>query len=404
MALIKKCRSCRAKVPLDATACPACRYTGLSFMVDYWPEGRSGGRKYKTLAEQVDTVEEAREWEKIITGAARTERNGRKQSAVVTKSSVADLFPEYLKWFKLHREATTHREVTSTYNHAIDRILGKVRVLDINADHARLYQSTRKLDMIKRDGVIRPVSNRTVNKELDYFRGFLTWCRKVNGMAVSSIEIDKLPCTRPLPIILSPAEVMRILRAAEPAYRVFFICLYTLGLRLSEVRFMPWSGVDFSNRVIRVRQKGGTDKVLPMNDWVRMELKAWRRRQLRALAKEKDESRRKMNELVFPSWITGGAFNNVRKPLARACKAAGIEKRVTAHLLRHSIATHFMGKGVNLRTIQQYLGHADISMTEWYTHVTVDIMRDAADGVFKAGIYKKRRNIRAVSIRHNETN
>ena len=393
MALIVKCRSCRQRMPEDATVCPACSSSNVRFIVDYWPDGRRGGRKQITLPKAIQTAIEAREYEQALVKAAGKQRKPR---AIDTSDvTVNDLFDDYLDYYKLHRSPNSYRDLSSVYNHSIDRILGKVRIRDLNGGHVLLYQKTRKMDQITRNGAIVPVSNRTINKEMDLFSGFLKWCRDKKHQEIPSIQIDKLKCSRPDPIVLSPKEVGQILRAADPFHRTFFLCLYSLGLRLSEVRFMTWSGVDFVNGTIRVRQKGGSDKILPMNALLKKELRALQK----GRAKDAKES-----DLVFVSRRTGGAVNNVRKALARACKIAGCEKRVYAHLFRHSVATHFMGSGVNMRTIQQYLGHSNISTTEWYTHVNMDHMRTAADDVFKGGIYGKKSNIRIVATNKAPTN
>ena len=84
--------------------------------------------------------------------------------------------------------------------------------------------------------------------------------------------------------------------------------------------------------------------------------------------------------------------------LARALKMspqmkAGITKDITPHLLRHSIATHMLAKGINLRTIQAMLGHAQVATTEWYTHVVTDDIRDATKDLFAEMRRGKRKKV-----------
>ncbi len=80
---------------------------------------------------------------------------------------------------------------------------------------------------------------------------------------------------------------------------------------------------------------------------------------------------------IFVSKRNGQPIRDIRKAIARAKRKAGITKKIYPHLLRHSFATHLLGKNVNLRTIQQFLGHSQVGTTEWYTHVTQGHLQDA---------------------------
>jgi site-specific recombinase XerD len=86
-----------------------------------------------------------------------------------------------------------------------------------------------------------------------------------------------------------------------------------------------------------------------------------------------------------PHYGTGEAVKNLRPAIQRACQKAGITKRVTPHLFRHSFATHLVDANVNLRTIQKLLGHSRITTTEIYTHVSLENMRKA-QGVIGKGL------------------
>jgi integrase len=259
--------------------------------------------------------------------------------------------------------------VTSIYENHLSRLLGNEKLMALNAHHILAYQRRRKAEKRKTRGVEGTVSNRTIMKELDYFSGFLTWCRREKKLAVPEIRIEPLPYERPIPMVLSPDEVAGIIEAAEPVYKALFLCLYSLGLRLAEARNIRGQDVDMKYNVVRVIQKGGTYKLLPLNDWVRAALKPLIPKEPKAY--------------IFENPRTGEPYINLRKAIDRACKRAGVTKHVTAHLFRHSIATHFLAQDVNLRTIQQYLGHSQVQTTEFYTHVAVGHLRSASDGLFK---------------------
>lgn len=376
MALIIKCRKCSKRIPETATTCPACGSSERRYIVDYWPRGRNGGRKQLTLPAEVKSVAEAKELERsflVIQQARRAAITG-----ASPKSTVTELFPDYLKWYSLHRAASTYKDVSRSWELNLKPIFGSYLVVSIATEHFSLYQQVRA----------KKVTNRTVNKELDYFKGFLHWCRRERHMDLKRIEHEELPCRRPLPIVLSPDEVARILTAAqaEPLYHALISCLYTLGLRISEARGLKWRDFDFENQSIRVQQKGGAWKILPINDQVSEALKKLESIQTLAAKKIPKEKRKEMSDAYVFSVRKGEPIQNIRNALARICERAGVTKKVNPHLFRHSIATHLMGADVNMRTIQQYLGHTQVATTEFYTHVALGHLRNAQKTV---ELYKK---------------
>ena len=369
MALIVKCRACAKRIPEKAAACPVCGGSDLRFVVDYWPRGRSGGRRQMTLPDSVRTASDARETERVFMSASRGVRKIRQE--VPEKTTVEDLFPDYLVWYHLHRSAATWRDVSRAWEKDIKKLLGGYRVTEIGAEHFSLYQRLRQ----------GRVKGRTINKELDYFSGFLRWCRREKKIPLERIEYEKLPSTRPLPMVLSFEEVARIMAAAEsePMYHALLLCLYSLGLRSAEARELRWVNVDFGNGTVKVIQKGGTWKVLPAEGPLVGALE-----KLQELQKTRNKG--KLGEYVFSARKSGAPLQNVRKAVLRICERAEVTKKVTPHLFRHSIATHMMCAGVNLRTIQKYMGHSEISTTEFYTHVALGNLRAAQKTV---GRYEK---------------
>jgi len=328
------------------------------WVVDYYPAGQKGKRKRITLPASVTTRVEAEAIEQSLVNSAQ-------QEVITTpkgdKGSVNNLFLLYLDWYELHRSKTTYRDIKSVYLRHISKHLGNFTAEEIESGHIDVYKRLRKSGN-------KNVNNHTVNKEIYYFSGFLKWCAKKGYTKPKHLNIEKLPYSRPIPIVLSVDEVARLLSASEPFYRVFFLCLYLLGLRFSEAKNLKLEDIDFENQLLRVIQKGGKYKVLPVSPTL--------------LASLETMGKSGAAGYVFQNPKTGKPITDVRKAIARAAKKASITKHVYPHLLRHSMATHLLERDVNLRTIQKALGHADIGTTEFYTQVDIRTLRKAGDILF----------------------
>ncbi len=182
----------------------------------------------------------------------------------------------------------------------------------------------------------------------------------------------KLPRrAKPLPKTLSPGEAERLIDAAKGTQprnlrdQALVELLYGAGLRVSEAVGLGKSGVDLDDRFVRVTGKGGKERVVPIG---RPAVDAVRR----YLSRGRPYLDRRHRPELFLNAKGGpltraGAFLILR----RLAGVAGLDPtRVHPHLLRHSFATHLLEGGADLRSVQEMLGHADLSTTELYTHVS----------------------------------
>jgi integrase/recombinase XerD len=177
--------------------------------------------------------------------------------------------------------------------------------------------------------------------------------------------------TRRLPRTLSPGEAERLVEAARGTGprdlrdRALVELLYGAGLRVSEAVGLEKGGVDLDARLVRCIGKGNKERIVPVG---RQAVDALRR----YLSRGRPYLDRRHRPELFLNAQGGpltraGAFLILRRLAARA----GLEpERIHPHLLRHSFATHLLEGGADLRSVQEMLGHADLSTTELYTHVT----------------------------------
>lgn len=214
--------------------------------------------------------------------------------------------------------------------------------------------------------------------------------RDVLGRDVGALDYDRAKKPLHLPTVLSRSEAEALLVSLRGWKRLAAGLMYGGGLRLKEVLRLRVKDLDFERRALYVRRgKGKKDRVVPMPLRLEPDLRAHldrvRRRHDRELQQGGGEAPmpNRMHvkapslatswpwQFVFPGrqWGHYPSPATLQKAVRRAAEWAGIPKRVTPHVLRHSYATHLVEAGVATRTVQALLGHSRIQTTEIYCHV-----------------------------------
>lgn len=180
---------------------------------------------------------------------------------------------------------------------------------------------------------------------------------------------DQLPFARKedtLPAVLSQDEVLRLLKAeSNLKMRTAYTAIYAAGLRVSEVVALTIKDIDSARKVIHIRQaKGRKDRYVMLSEQLLIILRDyWCRTHP-------------------PHWLFPGpnqsrpvTTRSVQRAFRNAADAAGLDDNVTVHTLRHSFATHLLEQGVDIRVIQDLLGHRHINTTTRYARVAVNMIR-----------------------------
>lgn len=186
------------------------------------------------------------------------------------------------------------------------------------------------------------------------------------------------PKSKTLPVVLSRQEVQTILGCVRtPIYRVCLTAIYSCGLRLNEGRCLQIADVDSHRMLLRVRGKGNKDRYVPLPDKTLAQL-----RQLWPSHRSPVWLFAAVTRHGFKHSVHNDCGPVTRTALQRAFRLAvhqsGVRKAAHVHTLRHSFATHLLEAGVNLRIIQNILGHATPNTTALYTHLTQQVRQSVA--------------------------
>lgn len=223
------------------------------------------------------------------------------------------------------------------------------------------------------------MSSRTVARHISSIRSFHQFLireRIVDKDPTVHLEMPQMD--KKLPNVLSIEEVDALIEAPDTSKangkrdQAMLELLYASGMRVSECINLDMEDVNLTMGFVRCFGKGGKERIIPLGK--------------SALASCKDYLSGPRSELAKTGVTTDALFINQRgkrltrqgfwKLLKQHAQKAGIQKELTPHTLRHSFATHLIENGADLRAVQEMLGHADISTTQIYTHVSKTRLKD----------------------------
>ena len=239
-------------------------------------------------------------------------------------------------------------------------------------------ESCTKKDILTYISSINGLEVSTVNRHISSLKSFFNYLVDESIIKVSPMEeVSSLKKTKKLPKYLSISEVNKLLNIplnSEFDYRnkAMLALLYATGLRVSELVSIEYSNIDFENSIIRINGKGKKERIIPLGEVASYYLKVYLNDYRSKLLKRNTYNQVFLNNHGKP--ITRQGFNYI---LENIRELTGIEKEITPHVLRHSFATHLLEGGADIRSIQEMLGHENISTTNIYTEVVNDVLRSS---------------------------
>lgn len=277
----------------------------------------------------------------------------------------------YIEKFLRYLEIEKNYSVHTLLNYKLDlgnfrNFLGATPLENIDYLFLRKYLAALKE---------KNLNSRTVGRHLSSLRSFFKFLIRegyIKTNPIVSISSPKLE--KHLPSFLTEDEVSKLMDSSSPnderglRDRAILEVFYSTGIRISELVGLNIDDIDFIGGVVKVMGKGKKERIVPIGD--------------KAMSAIRDylDRRKKQQEALFLNKngrriTTRGVRNIVDKYLHKT----GIKQGVSAHTLRHSFATHLLNRGADLRSVQELLGHANLSTTQIYTHITTERLKNIYD-------------------------
>jgi integrase/recombinase XerC len=286
----------------------------------------------------------------------RIERNA---SIHTLRSYSADLaqFRKFLSEKKLAQGPSGETEV------------GKIDHLMIRAFLSHLYRDHKKASL---------------GRKLASLRSFFKYLVQEGRLAQNPAEIVATPRQeKNLPNFMPVDEVFALMGTPDPSSllgardKAILETLYSTGIRVSELVGLSDEDLDFSLGIIRVLGKGSKERIVPIGEKAQDALRGYMKQ--REAVAEKMEGK----DLKMPVFVNARGrrltSRSVGRILQKHLVQGGLWRKISPHALRHSFATHLLDAGADLRAIQELLGHASLSTTQRYTHVSIDKLMEVYD-------------------------
>jgi site-specific recombinase XerD len=287
--------------------------------------------------------------------------------------SISELVTDFLEYLEIDQNRS--QKTIENYDHYLQRLVefaGDIEISKLSSDMVRKWRLHLARATDKRGQTMTPA---TLNYHLIALRSFLKYLAKRDIPALDGAKIELAKTVRPQVSFLEPDELTRLFEAVDITNpiglrdRAILELLFSSGLRVSELVSLDTDHINLDRREFTVRGKGQKDRPIYISEAAAICLDAY-------LKTRTDEFKPLFIHYAGSQDGTdGGSFTrltprSVQRMVKHYALKAGITKTVTPHTLRHSFATDLLMNGADLRSVQGLLGHANISTTQIYTHIT----------------------------------
>ena len=277
---------------------------------------------------------------------------------------------KFINYLKIEKNASKHTIINYTID--LNAFSGFLGDKDVSAvDHLMLRRFLA-------DMRAKNYSKSTVARKLASLRSFFKFLYREGHIKLNPITVIRSPkLDKKLPIFLDVEKIKKLILTPDVKTeaglrdRAILEVLYSTGIRVSELVGLDIGKIDFISGVIKVFGKGSKERIVPIGDEAISAL----RRYL-----DKRNKRVKDKDVVFLN-NHGKRLTDrsVRRVIDKYIRICSIEEKISPHSFRHSFATHLLDRGADLRSVQELLGHMNLSTTQIYTHVTMERLKSVYD-------------------------
>lgn len=219
------------------------------------------------------------------------------------------------------------------------------------------------------------LTTRSVNRHLSTLRSFFRFLLREGLLKTNPIlSLSSPKQEKRLPQFLTEEEVTRLIDAVIPKDergcrdKAILETFYSSGLRISELASIDIEDLDFIGGIVKVMGKGRKERIVPIGE-----------KAISAVRGYLDKRKKNQEALFLNKSGQRITTRGIRNVVGKYIRLAGIKHGVSPHTLRHSFATHLLNRGADLRSVQELLGHANLSSTQIYTHLTTDRLKSVYD-------------------------
>lgn len=276
---------------------------------------------------------------------------------------------EYLNYCLIEKKLSNN--TIETYRNDLNKFYEYFKDREVNRNNFDLF-----IESLKKEKLEDKTINHIIGVVKSFYNYYSTYYDKPNKLE----NVPRLKMKKTLPKVLSVDEVSNLLdinciTSFDYRNKAMLELMYSSGLRVSELLNLTITDIDLHNNIVKVNGKGSKERIVPIGDYATEALNIYINEHRNSLLKKNV-----LTDILFlnnhgKKMSRSGFF----KIIQRIAEEKGIKKEISPHTLRHSFATHMLEYGADLRSIQELLGHENMSTTSIYTHVQTDLLRDSYD-------------------------